>query len=178
MNNMKKFNIAFTPKSHLEEFISLAETSKDKSHNYCLGENSIPHITVCQFFSSEDSLDKIWEEACSSVPNPTICVNLNRVSNISFDGQLYWVSLLPHRDSELQSIFSIISKIVKPIRIDEYDPHITLFNYFPNKLNVEEVLKTKICIEDEFELVIGECDGAGQLQNILYKNEYQSLTLK
>ena len=34
MNNMKKFNMAFTPKSQLEEFISLAETSKNKTHSY------------------------------------------------------------------------------------------------------------------------------------------------
>lgn len=173
---MKRFNIAYVPKTNSEILTKLVTNYKYQTHNYCLGESSLPHITVCQFYFDEKSLDEVWEKVCSSDAEKNITLNFNELSNISFNGELYWLSLLPVQRKSLENNFEIISKIIPPIRKDEYDPHLTLFNYYPLKLSpdLQKIQKESNVLEDEFELAIGESDEVGQLKsiNFLISAEY------
>lgn len=144
---MPRFNIAYLPKHQLEKFIRLADSNKTKKHNYCLGKNSLPHVTVTQFIADENELEEIWTNVCSSINEHNISLTFKKFSNISFDGTVSWLSLLPEPNEKLMDTFKIASKIVKPIRMDEYDPHLTLFNYQSDKAEQNLFPKSGINIE-------------------------------
>lgn len=165
---MTRFNIAYIPKYQSEKFVNLADEHKTKTYNYCLGENSLPHVTISQFIADESQIGEIWGEICSFIEDQTISLVFNKLSNISFDGTIFWLSLLPEPNKSLIDVFNMVSKIVKPIRNDKYDPHLTLFNYHSDKLDSYSSIKSGIKIEDEFELVLGESDDIGQLKNIIF----------
>lgn len=173
---MKRFNIAYVPKDNSKKFIKLSENFHTESHDYKLGENSLPHITICQFIVDENDISQIWSKVCSKIDKYSITLIFSYFSNISFDEKLFWVSIIPDFNQQLIDTFNIVSKIVKPIRNDAFDPHLTLFNYFPDKLNINTSLEEDINIEEEFELILGESDDAGQLKNIIFnfKNQYTS----
>lgn len=173
---MKRFNIAYVPKYNSKEFINISESLNPKSYNYNLGENSLPHITICQFISDENEIGQIWNEVCSKIVEYNITLIFNSFSNISFDEKLFWFSIIPEPNQQLIDTFNGVSKIVKPIRNDAFDPHLTLFNYFPEKLTINFPIEEKISIEGEFELILGESDNVGQLKNIIFqfKNQFIS----
>ena len=173
---MKRFNIAYVPKHNSKKFIELSERFHLKSHNYNLGKNSLPHITICQFIIDENEISQIWNEVCSKMGKYSITLIFSCFSNIFFDEKLFWLSIIPDLNQQLIDTFNIVSKIVKPIRNEAFDPHLTLFNYFPDNLNINFPIEENIKIEEEFELILGESDNAGQLKNIIFnfKNQYTS----
>lgn len=173
---MKRFNIAYVPKYNSKEFISISESFKPKSHNYNLGEDSLPHITICQFIADENEIGQIWSEVCSNISEYSVSLIFNSFSNISFDEKLFWLSIIPKPNQQLIDTFNIVSKIVKPIRNDTFDPHLTLFNYFPEKLNINFPINAKLSIEEEFELILGESDNVGQLKNIIFHFQKQFIS--
>lgn len=80
----------------------------------------------------------------------------------------YWLSQLPNENKNLMDAFIKVSVLVKSIRNDDYDPHVTLFNYCKDTIDIRSFLEIKVHIEDQFELAIGASDTAGQLKNIIY----------
>lgn len=164
-SDLKKYNIAFVPKLKSEDFITLTKDSKH-IENYCVGPESIPHITICQFYYNPDQIESLWDEICSEPLETTISLSFKEFSIISFDNNLYWISLLPYHVDKLTDIFNIISKKVECIRKDTYDPHLTLFNSHLENAHLYDTTK-EIFIEDNFELVLGETDEIGQLKYIM-----------
>lgn len=173
---MKRFNIAYVPKYNSKKFINMSESFHPESYNYNLGESSLPHITICQFIADENEIGQVWNEVCSKISEYGITLIFNCFSNISFDEKLFWLSIIPDFNQQLIDTFDIVSKIVKPIRNDAFDPHLTLFNYFPDKLSINFLLEKSINIEEEFELILGESDNAGQLKNIIFHFKNQLTT--
>lgn len=165
---MKRFNIAYLPKYNSRAFISISKRFKPKSHNYNLEENSLPHITICQFNAKEGELGQIWNAIRSNIDEQNISLIFTSFSNISFDEKLFWLSIIPESNQQVIDTFNIISKIVKPMRNDPFDLHLTLFNYFPEKQNINFPINEKIMIEEEFELILGESNDVGQLKNIIF----------
>ncbi len=165
---MIRFNIAYVPKQHSEKFVNLANIYKTKIHNYCLGKNSLPHVTISQFIADESQISEIWRTVCSSINDHNISLVFNKFSNISFDRTIFWLSLLPESNEKLIETFDVVLNIVKPTRNDKYDPHLTLFNYLSDKLDVSSSIESRINIEEEFELVLGESDEVGQLKDIIF----------
>lgn len=161
---LKKYNIAYVPKSKPEDFIKLVKDIKNVE-NYCIAADSIPHITVCQFYYNPNKIESLWQEICSELLEPTLFLSFRRYSIVSFDNTIFWNAILPDQVEKLKDIFDIISKKVECIRKDDYDPHLTLFNYKNNDI----VNKKEICIEDTFELILGESDEIGQLKTIILK---------
>jgi 2'-5' RNA ligase len=178
---MKKYNIAFIPKSKADEFISLSKLKEKKELTYMLGEGSLPHVTVCQFYLEEDNLEETWREICTNSSYETISLTFKKYSHITFGNDIYWLSLIPEESEELNEIFDYVLKTVTPIRKDKYDPHLTLFNYLkkenPSELVENFIVHQDINIADEFELIIGECDKVGQLTSIVSRFENQGLRL-
>ncbi len=181
---MKKYNIAFVPKEKAQEFITLCTVHTTKPHNYYLNEKSIPHLTICQFYLEEDNVDLLYDNIRSELITTEITLSFNKYSHLTFDENTYWLSVLPEEFEELNSIYICVSKIIKPLRSDAYDPHLTLFNYLveDNEKNKDfHELDRCMNIQDEFMLVIGECDKVGQLTKIIksFDNQYSShLSLK
>lgn len=165
---VKRLNIAFIPKKKREEFVILAQQYQ-LIHSYCLGKNSIPHVTLCHFYLNENKVPDFWKEVCSKIDIPKIKLTFNKISNISFDGLVYWVSLIPEQNSYLEDIHHMISREVESLRKDKYDPHLTLFNYlkFESEPDFQGLLISNFLFEDEFYLAIGESDNFGQLIRII-----------
>lgn len=168
---MKRFNIAYIPKYNSKNFVNLSEKFDPKCYSYQLGENSLPHITICQFMADEDKISQIWSEVCSKISNNSIHLAFSSFSNVSFDKEIFWISIIPAPIQPLVETFHIVSKIVKPIRNDTFDPHLTLFNYLPGIINITS--EENLNIDEEFELILGESDDIGQLKNITYHFENQ-----
>lgn len=168
---MRKYGIAFVPKNRVSEFISLASAYQKIMHNYIIDKTSIPHVTICQFHFDEGDLNKLYNLVSSSISDVTLKINFKKFSQLSFDNELSWISLLPENSLVLNNIYEQALKLVKPIRIDKYDPHLTLFNYKSGEQNgsdkIDLLLESQIEITDEFFLIIGEIDSVGQLTKIV-----------
>ncbi len=165
----KKYIIAFVPKKNFNKYNKLSKI-KINIHNYQLGIYSIPHVTIAQFYLEKFIVKDTWLEICSQIPQKFISLSFKKTSNISFDGEIFWFSLIPEQITLLKEIYTIISQIVEPIRTDDYDPHLTLFNYSSTNLD-SKLFKSEIFMRDTFELVLGICDEVGQLRKILIKAE-------
>lgn len=164
---MNKYNLAFIPKFKSKEFISLTEQYTDFHHNYILGKNSIPHVTVCQFYWEKEHLERLYDTVHAISLDYNLELAFKTWSHISFDGVIYWLSLLPEKPEKLHRIFNKVTQFIKPIRSDAYDPHLTLFNYSVSDNDLMQLSDTQFNVQDEFQLVIGHCDDIGQLTKII-----------
>ena len=79
---MKRFNIAYVPKHNSKKFIELSESFHPKFHNYNLGKNSLPHITICQFIIDENEISQIWNEVCAKMGEYSVTLIFSCFSNI------------------------------------------------------------------------------------------------
>ena len=170
---IKKYNIALIPKFRVDAFVSLVIKKRSYANGYCIGTNSIPHVTICQFLFDSVFVKNIWYDICSWMNVTTINLSFSRYSNITFDKKIYWISLIPDNLDILRELFQVISEYVTSIREDQYDPHLTLLNY--PKMNspfIQTILNKDVFVEDQFELVLGCCDQLGQLEKILFFNMF------
>jgi len=163
----KKYIIAFVPQKNFNKYNKLSK-KKINIHNYQLGIYSIPHVTIAQFYLEKSRVKDIWLDVCSQIPQKHISLSFKKTSNVSFDGEVFWFSLIPEQITPLKEIHTIVSQIVRSIRTDEYDPHLTLFNYILTNLE-SKLVQSDIFMRDTFELVLGICDEVGQLRKILIK---------
>lgn len=162
---MPKFNIAYVPKFKTKCFIKLTEDFNLSAHSYCLGKHSLPHVTICQFFAEERQVREVWRTICSVIDDGEISLCFKKLSHLSFDETIFWLSLLPEYNKKLIDTFNVVSGIVESIRTDEYDPHLTLCNYHKDSM---EPYFFEQEMQDNFELALGESDDAGQLVRIIY----------
>lgn len=165
---MTRYNLALVPKNISNFIVNLIINFNSQTHTYCLGKNSIPHITIAQFEANEREVELIWHQVCES-KWPNVYLNLNAFSNLTFDNSIYWISLLPESKEVLIEIFNKIKKLVSPLRQEDYDPHLTLFNYLRLTDKMIDLVNQQITITDEFEITLGFCDEFGQLNNVLKK---------
>jgi hypothetical protein len=166
---MKKYNVALIPRSNTYRFIALVAEKKNYSVDYYIEERSIPHITICQFSSDKNCIKRTWTNICENLDKVSVKIAFWRYSNITFDNKIYWLSLIPEPSIELHKMFNLVSKYITPIRLDAYDPHLTLLNYKKNTLSFnKEELVQEVLIKDHFDLILGECDNIGQLKKIIF----------
>ncbi len=67
------FNLALVPESDQlrELFIELARTNfEQRADSYLLGDNALPHVTLCQFNASQTDLDRIWAASLDLSASP------------------------------------------------------------------------------------------------------------
>lgn len=165
---MKKYIIAYTPCQNYDTFLGLTYGKISCSEGYCIGENSIPHITLSQFYAEPEALTDIWNSVTRETNHHVIEVNFNEYSYLTFDGRVYWLSLLPSQTEELFEMHNTVSQYVDSIRKDIYDPHLTLFNFLEHSfLTKRETLESDVSIREKFVLSLGECDSFGQLTKII-----------
>lgn len=165
----KKYGIALIPKVKIKKFISLACNKATNAVDYCVGDGSFPHVTICQFYYELKNISALWVALCNQLDEFQINLTFKKYSHITFGGDIHWVSLIPEEGNELKNLFSIISTYVKPIRSDQYDPHLTLFNYKSCEKDALDLVES-INISDKFDLILGEFDEVGQLVRILRKD--------
>lgn len=167
---MKKYNVALTPQTNISYFDTLVSKAKPYTSGFCIGSKSIPHITICQFFIDASKIENIWHEICNKIDHASMNISFESYSNITFDNEIYWLSLLPNETDYLFHLFDIVSDYVTSIRTDNYDPHLTLFNYIKKNHDlIQKVLVPSLFIQTKFELTLGICDEIGQIKKIILR---------
>lgn len=172
---MKKYIIAYVPCFDHAVFTSLIEGQKKYSKSYCVGADSVPHVTITQFLINPEDLEEVWGSVCSKIENPFIELEFKKYSQVTFDGNLHWLSLIPEQTAELFEGHFIASKFIEPLRKDAYEPHLTLFNFLIKNFQIDiESLEQGVEIKGGFHLVLGESDPVGQLTNVIATYDNQS----
>jgi len=166
---IKKYNLAFIPKYRINTFISLVSEEGPDTNGYCISHHSIPHITICHFFFDSLLIENVWREILNQIDQTSLRISFSSYSTITFDKNTYWLSLMPNEYEYLKELFKIVSNLIDPIRKDLYDPHLTLFNYAEkDSETTRKMMHKNIFIEDEFNLVLGDCDEIGQLSKYFF----------
>lgn len=171
----RKYNIALTPINSDTniELINIAQKLLNIADNYILNENSLPHITLCQFDTHESDIDAIWKKLIDTWQEKSINLEFTEFSFITFDNETHWISLLPNKSDILHKMHKHIAELLNlPVK-KMFDPHMTLINTKNDKYRneVEQFSKSYRTIKDDFILTLGISDNIGQLTHILAKCE-------
>jgi len=169
----KKYNLALIPLSKSDEVIALAKKLAAFAGQYLLGEKSLPHVTLYQFYIEENEIDQVWKQICMTWEEKSIELKLNKFSIKMSDEHAFWVSLLPNHGDDLYKMHvKIANSLQLPIK-DTFDPHMTLISSKNNvdKKEVEWVADSYQPIIDTFILSLGSSDENGQLTEIIYRYE-------
>src|SRR5438067_898242 len=95
---------------------------------YNLDEQSLPHVTLCQFYREESEVEAIWEEVCAARSHHTFELEFKNFSFLTFDNKMFWISLLSGAAPELRKWQTEINSILKLSSKRPYDPHLTLIS--------------------------------------------------
>lgn len=177
---MKKYNIALLPVDKVAAFVDVSQKFSMMDPIYNLGEESLPHVTLCQFYREESDIEASWEEVCAALSDHALDLEFKNFSLITFDNTMFWISLMPgnvpalHRlQAEICSILNVSSK--KP-----YDPHLTLMSTLDTtyESKAAPLIEDYHPIADKFILALGECDELGQFVRIIHQKELpEAMTL-
>jgi 2'-5' RNA ligase len=166
-----RYNLALIPTAKNKAFINLAQSFHKVSHQYLLGDNSLPHITLRHFETYESEITSIWQETLRILKNKAINIELSSFSYTTSDNQIYWISLLPNQQDVLNNLHTEINQILGSQPKKPYDPHLTLLNTknnnYQNELNI--IAQTYKPISDAFKLSLGRSDKIGQYLETLYQ---------
>jgi len=179
----EKYNIALLPLNHSDKIIKYAEIFSNISDQYFLGKNSLPHLTLCQFRATSDEAEKIWRQVYESLEKKSISLFfIEEISCITFDNQVFWISLLPEPNEELTKLHLQVANIVQhPLNksYKQYDPHITLVNTqsneYPQLVNQLKIAYTSF--EDIFAIALGKSDEIGQFLEIIHHHHENATTI-
>lgn len=168
---MKKYNIALLPASKSEEFVEISKKFAGMALIYNLGEKSLPHITLGQFYREEDEVKATWDEICATLSEHALDLAFKNFSFITFDNRMFWISLMPGDVPELHKLQAEVAATLKIPSKRPYDPHLTLMSTsdstYENK--AAPVVEEYRTIADTFILALGECDELGQFVNIIHQ---------
>lgn len=165
---IQKYNIALVPTTINESIIKMASVYSSFAHQYLLGLQSMPHVTLYQFKKDIEHIHEIWQAVVSTCFS-SIYLSFQTLSFTTSDQKIYWLSLLPDQVELLEKMHYQIAGILQ-LPPKKYEPHMTLFNTLknnPKKINLESFDLEK-SIQDEFILILGKSDENGQLTDIVY----------
>lgn len=165
----KKYNLALIPISKGNEAITLANKLSHIADKYLLGERSFPHVTLHQFQADEKDIDIIWKKVCEEWQQKSINLEFNKFSCVTFDSNIFWVSLLPVDCDVLHRMHGFIANFLSlPVK-KTFDPHMTLINTKDREYEKEVAKLSSFYepIKDNFVLCLGISDDIGQLTEVI-----------
>lgn len=168
-----KYNIALTPIHRGADIIALSQQFSTIADRYCLGEHSLPHVTLYQFYTEENKLEHLWKKLCQTIKAPTITLEFKRFSCTTYNNnnELFWIALLPNQIDVLNRMHAAIASVIELPINKSFDPHMTLINT-KNKA-YETMVNTHSSsyhpLSDVFILSLGKCDGVGQFTTLVYQ---------
>ncbi|OGT38696.1 MAG: hypothetical protein A3F11_03645 [Gammaproteobacteria bacterium RIFCSPHIGHO2_12_FULL_37_14] len=166
----RKYNLALIPASKGDEAIALAKKFSNVADEYLLGDRSFPHVTLYQFQTEEKEIEHIWERVCDIWEEQPLFLTFSKFSCITFDNNIFWVSLLPDNCDTLHKMHGSIANTLRlPIKTT-FDPHMTLISTKNKEYEEAAALVSDSYkpITDRFTLSLGVSDDIGQLTNIIY----------
>jgi len=171
---MKKYNIALLPVNNNGDFTELAQKLSMLNPVYHLGDKSLPHVTLCQFYLDEKNVDATWEELCAALSDHELELEFKDFSFLTFDYKMFWIALLPTDVSELHKMQAKAAAVLKLASKKPYDPHLTLISTHDNsyKSKAAPLSEKYKPIRDSFFLALGECDELGQFVSVIHTKEF------
>ena len=165
-----KYNIALLPEYKANNIIELSSSFDINFGCYKLGKQSLPHLTITQFYATEEQLKTYWLNICNTVKFTRLELNFNCFSLFTLDEKTYWVSLLPDTKTHLKKMHDNIASLIQTGINNNYDPHITLFS--TTDTHVKSILEKRSLIgfSDSFILGLGVCDEVGQFRKVIRKS--------
>lgn len=170
---MKKYIIALLPAGKSEAFVGVSQSFSFMDPIYNLGENSLPHVTLCQFYREESEIEATWVEVSDALRDHALDLEFKNFSLITFDNTMFWISLMPGDAPELHKLQAEVAGILKVSSKKPYDPHLTLMSTLDStyERKAAPLIEEYSPISDKFILALGECDELGQFIRILHQKE-------
>jgi 2'-5' RNA ligase len=167
----KRYNLALIPLTKANDIIKIAAAFSAFSYQYCLGECSLPHVTLYHFDYDETEIADLWEKALMVFPSEKILLTFSSLSVTNNIKQIYWLALMPNQRPQLQVLHQIIADLLSlPVKAT-FDPHMTLLNSQSSqqlKEAIQKIEKNYQPIIDNFVLALGKSDPVGQLTEIIF----------
>lgn len=169
----KKYNLALIPVSKDGEVVALSKKFSTIADKYLLGDSSLPHVTLYQFQAEEKEIDHIWKQACNAWEEALLSLTFSKFSCITFDNNIFWISLLPDNCDILHKMHGLIANILQFPAKEAFDPHMTLISTKNKKYEEEAALVSDSYkpIADKFTLSLGTSDDIGQLTHVIYRSD-------
>ena len=167
---IKKYNIAFIPQSKNNDIVKLTSVFNVNFGEYRLGKNSYSHVTLSHFYMDDSKIGETWFNILSLFDKTKVRLNFYKYSHLTFDGRIFWISLLPDNQFFLNKMHLEICDLLQIKSKSIFDPHMTLFctdKKVPED-NMPALSMHQAIIEDDFILSLGECDNIGQLTKIIF----------
>jgi 2'-5' RNA ligase len=165
-----KYNLVYIPTSKNQEITTLARQFSTYADQYLLGNQALPHVTLCQFEAQEQDLEKIWLRAEKLIPVKSISLTFDSVSVIN-KNNFFWVSLIPDHATELHELHNTARSVLEIKHQVWFDPHLTLFNSTSDIFSaaVENFKASFTHLSDNCILALGKSGFAGQFKEIIYR---------
>jgi 2'-5' RNA ligase len=164
-----KYNLVYIPTSKNQEITTLARQFSTYADQYLLGNQALPHVTLCQFEALEQDLEKIWQRADKLISAKSISLTFDSISVIN-KNNFYWVSLIPDHANELGKIHDAAVAVLEIKHSVWFDPHLTLFNSTTDNFSaaVESFKASFTDLRDNCILALGKSGFAGQFKEIIF----------
>ena len=133
------FNLALYPQdAHLARAcVALAQANfKDQASEYLLGENALPHVTLCQFQANEEQLESIWSAVEKlGLEAESLALRFHHFyikPGFHFHKDKYWLGLAMSATAELVALQKALHSLLAKMNIEtstlpqSYFPHLTL----------------------------------------------------
>ena len=177
---MKKYNIALLPVDNGAAFADVSQKFSMMDPIYNLGEKSLPHVTLCQFYREESEIEATWEDVRAALSDHALDLEFKSFSLITFDNTMFWISLMPGVAPELHKLQAEVATILKEPSKRPYDPHLTLMSTLDSayESKAAPLIEDYRPIADKFILALGECDELCQFVRIIHQKELtETMTL-
>ena len=118
----------------------------------------------------DSKIEETWFNIRSFFNKTKVTLHFYKYSYLTFDGRIFWVSLLPDNQTLLNQMHLEICDLFQIKNKSIFDPHMTLFctDKKINGDNIPSFPMDQVIIEDNFILSLGECDNIGQLTKIIF----------
>jgi 2'-5' RNA ligase len=165
-----KYNLVYVPLNKNAEITAIAQQFSRFAHQYLLGSEALPHVTLCQFEALEQDLEKIWARAEKMIHAKFMTLRFNKINVLDHKNEFNWVSLIPDQSEELYKLHDEALKVLEITDKVWFDPHMTLFNSVNKDYAgaVEDFSKIYQPIEDKFALALGTSGFLGQFKKVLF----------
>ncbi|MBP9093403.1 2'-5' RNA ligase family protein [bacterium] len=133
------FNLALYPQNAklASACVALAQANfKEQASEYLLGEQALPHVTLCQFQASEQELESIWSEVEKlGLEAELLALRFHHFyikPGFQFHQDKYWLGLAITPTPELLALQKALHTLLAQMNIESptlpqsYFPHLTL----------------------------------------------------
>jgi len=176
---MPKYNIVLTPSlENRQIFIDFAKKHFSDIHKgYLLGDNSIPHISLCQFDGNEEQLQQITEGLKGLHYSSFYSPQFQIFNMLSLGGSLKGkdaADLGVVKTTEIQDLHSLTTRMVQDAGLipmnavgESYRPHLTLACFSPEDRPTTPEHEALLLANIPFTVAVGIADDNWQFTKIL-----------